>query len=343
MKYMPHHSLFLLTLFTGTLIALSSNHWIYIWIGLEINLLSFIPLILHRKRNQETEAATKYFLVQALGSSLILLSSLSVLFSSFSILSANLTTYTLALALIIKIGAAPFHFWLPQIILNIRWVSCIILRTWQKIAPLFIIVAGIASLTSSKIIILQAVIRTLIGGIGGLNQTHLRPLLAYSSIRHLGWIIRSSIISTSVTLTYFVTYSLITVSIILICNTFSVKKNYISSFTNLSLPLILSLILLFLSLAGLPPLLGFLPKWLIIKCIIAQRIYIYVIIIILGSLIRLFYYLSIFFNLFLNSSLKMHENKTNFSIMVPLSIITTLTLGVPPLLILYALILFNKP
>nr|ALQ78788.1 NADH dehydrogenase subunit 2 [Glycera dibranchiata] len=328
---MPYHMLFTTTLVTGTLMALSSNHWIYVWMGFEINLLSFIPIMLHSDKNQETEASIKYFLIQALGSSLILLSSMSILFAPYSIFSPNLMMYMLIFALMVKMGAAPFHFWLPQIMSSISWMSCAILATWQKIAPLFIIVS-VTSPLSNKVIMTMAIISTLIGGLGGLNQTHLRALLAYSSIGHLGWMIAGSVISMSITSLYFLIYSLMTLSIMFISYDNTVKSNYMTSISNMSTSLSLSLMILFLSLGGLPPLLGFLPKWMMIKSMIFQNMYLFISIMIISSLISLFYYLSLFFNLFLNQSMKMHENKSAPSMMMNTSIVVTLTLGMVPLI-----------
>lgn len=332
MKYMPYYTLFLFTLFTGTLISLSSNHWIYVWIGFEINLLSFIPIILQSNNNQETEAAVKYFLIQALGSAIILLSSISILLQNFSIFSYNSIIYTLIFALMIKIGAAPFHFWLPQIIIRVKWTTCMILATWQKIAPLFIVITS-SSMLTNKLLITIAITRTITGAIGGLNQTHLRPLLAYSSIGHLGWIIARASISALFTLTYFIIYSLMTLTIIITVLLNTMKRNYISSVSNISLTTAYSLIILFLSLGGLPPLLGFLPKWILIKTIINQNILLFISIIIIRSLIRLFYYLSIFFNIFINHAPNIHTNKNSTSIITNLSLISTSTLGIVPLIL----------
>lgn len=334
MKYIPYYTLFLITLFIGTIISLSSNHWIYVWIGFEVNLLSFIPIILQSQNNQETEASVKYFLIQALGSSLILMSSLSILLQNFSVFSHNITSIALSLALIIKMGVAPFHFWLPQLIINISWPICVILATWQKIAPLFIITT-LSRLIINKFFIFIAVIRTIVGALGGLNQTHLRALLAYSSIGHIGWIIASSILSSLTIILYFFIYSAITVRIIIILNINSTKNNYISSISNTNKVIIITLIILFFSLGGLPPLLGFLPKWVIIKTLVFQNILRFSLIIITSSLVRLFYYLSLFFNIFTNysSNTFYNKNKRLPSFIINTSIISTLSLGIIPLLI----------
>nr|ALQ78840.1 NADH dehydrogenase subunit 2 [Glycera tesselata] len=332
MKHMPYYILFSITLLMGTLMSLSSNHWIYIWMGFETNLMSFIPIILQSSNNQETEAAIKYFLIQALGSSMILLSSMSILVYKYSMFSFNSMLYLLIFSLMTKMGAAPFHFWLPQIMMSVSWITCMLLATWQKIAPIFIILS-ISSLYMNKLFMIMAVLGTITGALGGLNQTHLRPLLAYSSIAHLGWMIASCSISSFSTILYFLIYSFMTLPIMLLMFMVSSKSNYISSISNMSIPIVLSLMILFLSLAGLPPLLGFLPKWNMIKVMVSQNMLLYITIMIISSLISLFYYLSIFFNLFLNQSKTMLYNKnTNTSSMINMSLISTMTLGMAPLI-----------
>nr|ALQ78801.1 NADH dehydrogenase subunit 2 [Glycera capitata] len=332
MKLMPYYSLFTTTLFMGTFMTLSSNHWVYMWMGFEINLMSFIPMILHSNTNQETEAAVKYFLIQALGSSLILLSSLSMTFNPYSIFSQNVMLFTLIFALMIKMGAAPFHFWLPQIMSSISWLMCMILATWQKIAPLFIIIS-ISSSISNKFIMLIAMISTTVGGLGGLNQTHLRPLLAYSSIAHLGWMIGASSISSCTSTVYFIIYAMMTLSIMSIMFINTLKSNYMSSISNMPISISLSLMILFLSLGGLPPLLGFFPKWLMIKSMIFQNMFMFVSVMIMGSLISLFYYLSLFFNMYTNNMTKIHMNKLTSPLIMGITIMSSLTLGIAPLVI----------
>nr|ALS46280.1 NADH dehydrogenase subunit 2 [Glycera fallax] len=329
---MPYYSLFSTTLLMGTLMCLSSNHWVYIWMGFEVNLMSFIPMILHSKANQETEAAIKYFLTQALGSSLILLSSFSLLFHPFSIFSANSMLHTLIFAMMVKMGAAPFHFWLPQVMSGISWTSCMVLTTWQKIAPLFIISSASCTL-SNKFLMGVATIGTFAGGLGGLNQTHLRPLLAYSSVGHLGWMIAASSISLYNTTTYFLIYTFMTLTIMYIMHSHTSKSNYISSISGMPPTLSTSLMVLFLSLGGLPPFVGFLPKWLMIKSMISQNMTLFTSLMILGSLISLFYYLSLFFNLFTNHSVPSMGTKMNMAVTTNMSIITTMALGLTQMLI----------
>jgi len=119
------------------------NSWFMCWLGLEINLISLIPLLIIKLSPLSTETAIKYFLVQAIASLLIIFSSLvEGVFSISSILYR--TNILIIIALGIKIGLAPFHFWFPQVIKISDWTQCTLILTWQKIAP-FILIACVYS------------------------------------------------------------------------------------------------------------------------------------------------------------------------------------------------------
>ena len=125
----------------GSLISISAFSWINIWIGLEINLLAFIPIINYDHFKHTSEVTMKYFLVQVSASIFILFSFLY----SFSFLNSieplnSLSYYIFNSAILIKIGAAPFHFWYLEVAEGLRWIRLLILITWQKIAPIILII-----------------------------------------------------------------------------------------------------------------------------------------------------------------------------------------------------------
>lgn len=330
----PYISLFFSTITLGTLITLSANQWLYVWIGLELNLLSFIPLITSSSTNRESEAAIKYFLAQAMGSGLLLLG----VFTNLIFLSDTQFPspgYTFILfALLLKLGAAPCHFWFPAVMRNISWPLCLILATWQKIAPLTIL--GYSnSLSQSSIIISLAALGSLIGGVGGLNQTQLRPLFAYSSIGHLGWIISTP--SFTILIIYILIYILITRAIITIFWKISTKHWSFNLSILKSAPAIsFSIIILLLSLAGLPPFIGFLPKWLILSSLVNSNIsIIWPLLLITGSVIQLFYYISLIFSFFIRASTYTPPSEHPKISLVPLiTCLATGTLGLSPLFLL---------
>lgn len=302
--------IFLLTLFIGTIISVSSYRWLGTWIGLEINLLSFIPLLKKKNDPLATESSIKYFLVQALASTIFLFSILIIIITRNIIRDLmNINQFIMIIinsSLLLKMGAAPFHFWFPEIIEGINWINRLILITWQKIAPMMLLSY---TLKSSNYIIFIIIISTIIGRIGGLNQTRIRKIIAYSSINHLGWIISSFLNNEIIWIIYFRIYSFISITFVLIINIFNIYYlKQIFSFINKNLLIKFIILINILSLGGLPPFLGFLPKWIIIQYLRNNYIYL-TLFIILITLITLFFYLRIAF-----TRLILIHNELNFNL-----------------------------
>nr|QHD47943.1 NADH dehydrogenase subunit 2 [Neoperlops gressitti] len=299
----PSKMLFLLILLFSSIVSISSTSWFGAWIGLEINLLSFIPLLTASANSLSTEASLKYFLTQALASANLLLAVIMVSFlfanpASLVLWNPFLSTL-ISSSLLLKMGAAPFHFWFPGVMEGLTWINGLILMTWQKIAPLMLLSYNLSFSMFWVIIIMSSIT---IGSLGGLTQTSLRKILAYSSINHLGWLIPALIFSESVFNTYFAIYFLLTATIVLNFYTFNVS--HLNQLFALNQPSPWLKVLLFcslLSLGGLPPFLGFLPKWLIIQNLTDMNMTILVFSMIVMTLITLFYYLRLTFSAFMLS------------------------------------------
>nr|YP_010952787.1 NADH dehydrogenase subunit 2 [Trapezia digitalis]WMQ53207.1 NADH dehydrogenase subunit 2 [Trapezia digitalis] len=277
--------LFFFTLVFGSLLTISSSSWFGMWIGLELNLLSFIPLVLIKMNSLYSETALKYFLVQALGSTFIVMSSCLYLSFFFSI------SPLIIMALLLKLGAAPFHFWFPHIMEGLSWPQAFILLSIQKLAPMYML-SHLYSHT--YMIMFSAILSALVGALGGLNVLSLRKIMAFSSINHMSWMLIAIFISDFMWLTYFTFYVLISLSIVLFFNSF--YSYYFSDLLNLSysnphfsflLPLNL------LSLGGLPPFTGFIPKWFMIQTMLVNKMIFPLVFLILSALITLYYYLRI--------------------------------------------------
>lgn len=295
----PSFFLFISTTIIGTFIALSRTNWLYLWMGMELNLLSFIPLVARSQILQETEARVKYFIIQAVGSGLILTAGIISTnpLTNFSFSPTIITIFIIRIA--VKLGIAPCHQWLPHVISSISWFICIILATWQKISPILLLIM-LAPRETPFILFIIAILRAIVGGVGGINQSQLRALLAYSSIGHISWILITTQCSFNTFVIYFSTYILITVGLVSLL----IKRNSILSRLSFSLSririTIFSLIIIVIfSLGGLPPFLGFIPKWIIINTLADINLYTIIIILILGRLINLFYYFNITFNFIL--------------------------------------------
>nr|WCS91615.1 NADH dehydrogenase subunit 2 [Eisenia nordenskioldi pallida] len=297
--YSPAMTLTMSTLILSTLMALSSANWILLWAALELNLLSFVPILLQTKKHQEVEGAVKYFLAQALGSALLLTSSTS-LWMPFS-LTQNYLPLLLSTSLLLKLGSVPCHFWYPSVMASISWTSCLILSTWQKLAPISIL-AFLLPQKSMLFIMIAAGMNALLGGLMGMNQTQLRSIMAYSSIGHIGWMLSLiTVFKPTASIIYFAVYSTLITPLFLILSYFNIQyiKHMNTSSSHNTILTMLMLILL-MSLGGLPPLTGFMPKFLAIMLLMDTMKFL-VLLLILGSLMNLFFYLNIVINIMLTT------------------------------------------
>ena len=285
--------LFFTTSLRGTAITLSSNSWWVGWLGMEINLLGFIILLIN---NNSNERALKYFVIQSLSS--VILISAALLTENFSIKKISIL---LNLALFLKLGTAPLHFWLPIIVENIRKYQLIFLLTWQKLAPLYLLF----SLPWHNINYFFILSRLIIGAAGSINELRISTLITYSSINHTGWIILTLICNELIRLLYIFMYTLLILAFILPVNNkqnqtvwFLKNKNKYIQLLNL------------LSLGGLPPFTGFIIKWILITEIY-QTLYIIInVIIILTRIILLYFYLRVCTNAFFkNQVYKLYSKK----------------------------------
>lgn len=275
-------------------------------------MLSFIPLIRDSNNLKSTEASLKYFLTQALASTVLLFSVILLILKNNINYETNRSFISIIIlsTLLIKRGAAPFHFWFPNLIEGLTWINSLLLITWQKIAPLILI----SYLNLKNLLLISVILSVIIGALGGLNQTSLRKLIAYSSINHLGWILRALIISESVWFVYFLFYSFLSFTLTFIFNIFKLfHLNQLFSLFSQNKIIKFILFINFLSLGGLPPFLGFFPKWIVIQQITYCNQYFQLFIILISTLITLFFYLRICYSAFI---LNYYENNwvTNWQI-----------------------------
>nr|WKU83832.1 NADH dehydrogenase subunit 2 [Ceriana alboseta] len=302
--------LFFFILIFSTMITISANSWLGAWMGLEINLLSFIPLMSDNNL-MSNEASLKYFLTQTLASTILLFSSILFIYENNFMNQFNFNKYInmmILSALLMKSGAAPFHFWFPNVMEGLSWMNSLILMTWQKIGPLMLI-----SYLMNKFMLMWSILLCVtIGSLGGLNQTSLRKLMTFSSINHLGWILMSMYSNETLWINYFLFYSFLSFNLIYLFNMFKLFHiNQLFSLFFFNKILKFSLFLNFLSLGGLPPFLGFIPKWLTIQYLTFNNQMFMMTILILMTLITLFFYLRLCYVAFM---LNYYENNWTFKI-----------------------------
>nr|AKG06727.1 NADH dehydrogenase subunit 2 [Ichthyophis bannanicus] len=298
-------SIMLSSIATGTIIVVSSSHWLLVWIGLEINTLAIIPLMSQQLHPRSTEATMKYFLTQAIASALILFSAttnawLTNQWQMTELLPLQTNMITIALAM--KLGLAPMHFWLPEVLQGIDLTTGLILSTWQKIAPMMVIYMTYNTL-NSHLLTPMAILSTIIGGWGGLNQTQLRKMMAYSSIAHLGWMMAVATMCPNLMLLNFVIYLIMTSSMFLTMKYLKTTSINLLSISWSSAPTMAAISsLTLLSLGGLPPTSGFMPKWLILQELTKQHTTITATMLAMSSLLSLFFYLRLTYSMTLTNS-----------------------------------------
>nr|UAV88445.1 NADH dehydrogenase subunit 2 [Camelidae sp. PDM-2021] len=262
-------SIILLTVMAGTLIVMISSHWLFIWIGFEMNMLAIIPILMKNFSPRSMEASTKYFLTQATASMLLMLGVIINLMYSGQWTTTKIFNQTSSImitaALTMKLGLAPFHFWVPEVTQGIPLASGLILLTWQKLAPLSVLYQ-IAPSINSNMLLTMSILSIMIGGWGGLNQTQLRKIMAYSSIGHMGWMTAVMVYNPTMTMLYLLVYLTMTITMFMLFMINSTTTLLSLSQTWNKTPVITTLILtVMMSMGGLPPLSGFAPKWMIIQ------------------------------------------------------------------------------
>lgn len=226
-------------------------------------------------------------------------------------------------ALFTKIGAAPFHIWFPEVIEGLNWSNCFILLTWQKLAPIVLVLYNSHIITFFSTIIIFSAIR---GRILGLNQVRMRKIIAYSSINHIGWILARILRSQTIWIIYFTIYSIINLNIILLINQFNIIqiKQLVNSI-NINKTTKLFFMLNFFSLGGIPPFLGFFPKWITLNFLIQNNFFTLRLILIITALITLFFYLRITFTtIIINTEETLVKRNKNSSFIVTYSNIISL-------------------
>nr|AAL36850.1 NADH dehydrogenase subunit 2 [Eulipoa wallacei] len=336
----PHAKLIAtVSLILGTTITLSSNHWVMAWTGLEINTLAILPFIAQPHHPRAIEAAIKYFLTQSTASALILFSSMTNAWMTGQWDITQLTHPTscllLTTAIATKLGLAPFHFWFPEVLQGSSLTTALLLSTLMKLPPIALLLMSSQSLNPTLLTTL-ALTSAALGGWMRLNQTQTRKILAFSSISHLGWMTVIIIFNPKLTLLTFYLYIMMTTTVFLTLNkTKTLKLSTMLTSWPKTPTLNATLMLTLLSLAGLPPLTGFLPKWLIIQELTKQDMTPTATIIAMLSLLGLFFYLRLAYHSTItlppNSSNHMKLWRTHKSPNTPIAILTTLSIALLPL------------
>nr|UYI30612.1 NADH dehydrogenase subunit 2 [Aquatica sp. a XF-2022] len=322
--------LFMTTLIISTLISISAYTWLGMWIGLEINLLSIIPII-QDKNMLSSESSIKYFITQAIASTIILMSIIMMMwkYNTHSSMNSSSLLMIMNSGLLLKMGMAPFHFWFPEVLEGLNWNNCMLMLTWQKITPMMLLMYNTEYTVFYSMIIISGMI---ISSIMSMNQISIRKLMAFSSINHMGWMMAAMIMEKTIWLIYFTIYSLITINI-----TYTMKNtfylNQLFPYMNTSPMTKMFFMLNFMSLSGIPPFLGFLPKWMVIQTMVENKMFTLTIIMIAFTLIMVYVYMRI-----MMTAMIMKTSQTNWTLKMNIKI-NSLPIGILNFFLVMSLIL----
>nr|YP_010890110.1 NADH dehydrogenase subunit 2 [Craseoa lathetica]WJJ70146.1 NADH dehydrogenase subunit 2 [Craseoa lathetica] len=278
----------------GSLIIITSNHFIILYLGLEIQTFSLFILISKNKIwLKSSEAGLKYFILGAMSSGFFLLGLTFLLINGSSLSYTEITTPPLILIILsffFKISLFPFHFWSPDIYEGSSWKIIGFIGSLPKISILVILLQW----GQLPFYYTCALLSIIIGTFGALNQTKLKRILAYSGISHFGFIILGLTLynQTCVHVYLFVYFINLLLFIILLNNT---QQTY---FIELSKSIPLSLCLL--SIAGLPPLIGFISKWVLFLQMLEEIYFFCLITCLVCTALSIYYYIRIISTIYFN-------------------------------------------
>nr|YP_009139054.1 NADH dehydrogenase subunit 2 [Cacopsylla coccinea]AKE49769.1 NADH dehydrogenase subunit 2 [Cacopsylla coccinea] len=272
--------------------SLSSNSWLSIWIGMEMNLLTFIFMLLETKTFNSTESSMKYFLIQSAGSLMFLFS--IAMQSSFSNEPFFISALVPPLALMLKSGIAPLHAWTPDISMKLSPMNLFLFTTMQKIIPLLVMFSS-WSLLMKWVIPLNIIV----GSLGGISQSSINKMIIFSSINNSGWMMLSLTESLFLFYIFFLFY--FKMNFLLMNFLVENKIKWTVQIKNQNFFKKISFSSLMMSLSGLPPFMGFIPKWIILKKVVFFLPMVSLISIFM-SIFTLFFYMKLTISMLLSSS-----------------------------------------
>ena len=357
--YLFEYPVLILFSILGMLVMLSSNDFITLYLGLELQSLALYVLASIKKDSlKSSEAGLKYFILGALASGFFLYG-VSLLFgitgtTSFTMLSSNTLDYSnnslllnFSIVLILssiafKLSIAPFHMWTPDVYEGAPTSVTAFFAVVPKIAAigvlmriLYIALIDVYFIWHQLILIL-GMLSIFVGAFGALLQINIKRLMAYSAISNIGFIFLAlslgSQLGLEASLLYITVYTVSAVggfAFILSMEKDNIMLSNISSFAGLSksnpfYAICFSIILL--SLAGLPPLAGFIAKFYIFKAVIIADYIWFAVVGIMGSVISAYYYLNIVKVMFLDEAEETFKIETKKSIKIILFISSMLIL-----------------
>nr|YP_010531060.1 NADH dehydrogenase subunit 2 [Cladolidia robusta]UXW93607.1 NADH dehydrogenase subunit 2 [Cladolidia robusta] len=288
--------LFKTMIIMGMLISLSSSNWIMLWSGLELMLLSFIP-IMSSMNTMYTESAMKYFIMQSISSALLMMSILT----SLTMLDNKMLMIT---AMLIKLAIAPMNMWFISTMEGISTNMLMTMLITMKIIPM--VVMSYMNLKINTMIITSLLISALLI----INQTSMKKIIGHSSV--FNFTLMLSVVSISfMWMNYLLIYSMLTWSMINTMKTIKIKSINQLMINEQSKIIKLNLWLLMLSFMGMPPLLGFMNKLMVFELMLSMKDYTMLLMMISSSMMIAFTYMRLSY-----SSMMMMSMKTKWTSLI---------------------------
>ncbi len=349
----------------GMMIMISANHFLTLYLGLELmSLCMYAMVAMHRDSKIATEAAIKYFILGAIASGMLLYGmsiiygvtgSLDLATIASTIQAGGLDNTVLSFGLVFlvigigfKLGAVPFHMWLPDVYHGAPTAVTLFIATAPKIAAfamaIRILVDGLGDVQQywQGMLIMLSVLSMIIGNVVAIAQTNLKRMLAYSTISHVGFILLGVLSGSqegyAAAMFYALVYSLMSLGgfgMIILLSRQGFEADTIDDYKGLSQRnpwYALMMLILMFSMAGIPPLVGFYAKLTVIKSIIDINLISVAIIAVLMSVIGAFYYLRIIKVMYFEKSDQNEplEAPTDMRVMISANALTVLALGLFP-------------
>nr|AIA77214.1 NADH dehydrogenase subunit 2 [Megalyra sp. MM-2014] len=291
---------YLIMLSMSIILMLSSGSLLFNWMMMEFNMLCFIP-ILFKDKNFIWSSSYSYFMVQALGSSMFLISSYNTYFtnSCLSYLSSFMEVM-FTISLLMKLGMYPFYSWYIKLMSEMNWMNCFYMSTIQKIIPLMsMMFNGI-----SVMIYLSVFMTVIMSSIKALKLITMKDLFGYSSLIHSSWMMMCMTLNLKLFFLYFIIYFIISyvfVKLMIKYQLLLISDLMYMYSTNFKYKWYLSVIIvMFMS---LPPMLSFFMKlYIILKMVSFDQIY-FILLMMILALISLVFYYRLFIYVTMNSML----------------------------------------
>lgn len=318
---------FVLGLFAvlGMMVMISANSFLTLYLGLELlSLCLYAMVALQRDSSVASESAMKYFVLGAIASGMLLYG-MSMLYGvtgslDLQIISQQLSSVTdktiLAFGLVFiivgvafKLGAVPFHMWVPDVYQGAPTAVTLFIATAPKIAAfamlMRLLVGGLLEIHAQwqGILIILAISSMAIGNIVAIAQTNIKRMLAYSTISHIGFLMLGVLSGTAegfaASMFYTITYVLMSMAsfgMIIIMSRKGFEADQLDDYKGLNQRspwLAVMMLFIMFSMAGVPPFVGFWAKLSVLKAVVSADLLWLAVVAIIFSIIGAFYYLRI--------------------------------------------------